>query len=132
MGHPASIRKTFVLLSLAVVLSLLVTTTVYACSGLRLLQMTTPHSSMDSEDIKRGPCADHKQDICKSVRARMLSIQPGLIKAPDGGPLSYFPTLQVVESFKDVVFLPHLFDLKIVYHPVFKLSLPFSFLVLRI
>ena len=124
--------KAFALLSFAVVLSLLVTTTVYACSGLSLFQMNPYHSSMSAEGVKRGPCAEHKQDICKSVRDRMLSIQPAAFKAPDAQPLLVLPLPLLVEIIEQVVSSPRPFELEIFYHPVFKLSLPFSFLVLRI
>jgi hypothetical protein len=132
MRKPILLRKPFTLVSLAIVLSLLITTTVYACSGLGLMQMNTQHSSMDGEGVKRGPCAEHKQDICKSVRERMLSIQPAAFKAPDAGSLLYCPTPLVLQSFENVGLLPQPFGVAIVYHPVFKLSLSFSYLVLRI
>ena len=130
MRRPVSSNKA--LLAIAVVLSLLVTTTVYACSGLSLFQMDAQHSSMGDEGVKRGPCAEHKQDICRSVRDRMRSTQPAAFKAPDAQPLWGFPSPLVFESFEEMVLPPYPFDLETFYHPVFKLSLPFSFRVLRI
>jgi len=73
--RPVFLSAAFKVLSLGVVLSLLVAITVYACSGLSEFHVTSHHISMDDEGLKRGPCADAKQDICKSVRNRMLSIQ---------------------------------------------------------
>jgi len=37
---------------------------------------------MDHNAMERGPCSKHKQDICKSVRYQMLSVQPSSL-VPD-------------------------------------------------
>jgi hypothetical protein len=43
------------------------------------MRMSFMSSSMDDRTVERGPCSDHKQDICKSVRDRMVSRQVSLI-----------------------------------------------------
>jgi len=132
MRRPAFSSKAFALLSLTVVLSLLVTTVVYACSGLNMFQMNAHQSTMKGEGVKRGPCAEHKQDICKSVRDRMLSIQPSAHKAENSQILVVLLLPSLKETTENVVFAAEPLEREILYHPVFKLSLPFSYLVLRI
>ena len=66
---------------LVVTFSLLFVSVVYACSGLDSMQLAFHDSSMDGEKVERGPCSDHKQDICKSVRNRMITVQVSSSKA---------------------------------------------------
>lgn len=63
------------LIPLLAVFSLLFTSVVYACSGQAFMSMSSMSSTMDSTAMQRGPCGEHKQDICKSVRDQMLSIR---------------------------------------------------------
>jgi len=132
MRKPLFTKKASFLLASTLVFSVLFTAIVYACSGLNLLPMNTHLSSMSGEGVKRGPCAEHKQDICKSVRDRMLSVQLSVSKAEASQQVLVLPLLPSVETVKQAVFSPAPFELQISYHPVFKLSLPFSYLVLRI
>lgn len=69
----------FRLIPLLVISSLLVTSIVYACSGLALAQLTTMSATMDHSATEGKPCNGHKQDICKSVRYQMLSVRPSLV-----------------------------------------------------
>ena len=105
---------------------------VYACSGLDTMRMAFHHSSMSAGTIERGPCSEHKQDICSSVRQRLLSIQasatqPGVSlhssTIPQEATLGIFLGPKV--SFGFLAFLAS-------YHSSFKLSFPFSYRVLRI
>ncbi|HEY2920992.1 MAG TPA: hypothetical protein VGK77_18575, partial [Candidatus Binatia bacterium] len=72
-------------------LSLLVNSVVYACSKLGSLGMAMAMQSssmattdgMNEKSVERGPCSQHKQDICKTVRDRMLSTQASTPKAAD-------------------------------------------------
>ena len=102
-------RKTFFtkklsfLVASTLVLSLLSTSIVYACSKLDPMNMALQLSSMNGMDgmnkgmIERGPCANHKQGICKSVRDRLLSIQPSPSKAgEDQAPLLLMLPLNLV------------------------------------
>ncbi len=96
------------------------------------------HTSMNGMDemnggmVQRGPCSEQRHDICKSVRNRMLSVQPSVSKAEAFLQAVVLPVPLLVETVEQVVFSPAPFELELFYHPVFKLSLPFSFLVLRI
>lgn len=81
--------------------------------------------------MDRGPCRQDKQDVCKSVRDRMLSVQAAVSKAEASQQFLVLALPLLVESADHVVSHPVPFHLEI-YHPVFKLSLSFVFLNLRI
>ena len=123
-------------------LSLLFNSVVYACSKLGFAGMATAmHGSsmtatdgMNEKSVERGPCAEHKQDICKSVRDRMLSIQPSPYKAVDVQqpvPL-LLPLNLVIDVPKHIDFSLASTTWEIAFHSVFKLPLSLSFSVLRI
>jgi len=132
------IRKSCLLVVSALVLSILFNSVVYACSRIDLMTVALHDSSMSGMDgmhggmVQRGPCNQHKQDICKSVRNRMLSIQPSSYKIDVQQPILLLlpPNL--------VIGLPkHIASLSAVgweadFHSVFKLPLHLSFSVLRI
>jgi hypothetical protein len=63
------------LVSLIAAFSFLFVSVVYACSGLSMFQMNGYSSSMAPETVERGPCEQHKQDLCKSVRDNLISLQ---------------------------------------------------------
>jgi hypothetical protein len=120
-------------LSLAVALSILFTSVVYACSGLNLMQMNGHHVAMNHETVERGPCAEHKQDLCKSVRERMLSVQPSFHKLDESQqPISLAPLSVLIDIPKHLVLLPNALIWQTAFHSVFKLPLPLFLSVLRI
>jgi len=55
--------------------SFLAATLVYACSGGDFMRLGHPVSSLSGGMVSNGPCNETRQDVCKSVRDRMLSIQ---------------------------------------------------------
>ena len=63
------------LIALVVASSLLLVSVAYACSGHDFMPMSSMSADMDNKAMERGPCDKHKQDICKSVRYQMLSVQ---------------------------------------------------------
>jgi hypothetical protein len=122
-------------------LSLLFNSVVYACSKLGSLGMgmsmqgssMVKTDGMSEKSVERGPCSQHKQDICISVRDRMISIQPTLSKVGDHQQVT--PALlpvNLIEVPKHVVLSPTSVTWGIAFHSVFKLPLPLSFSVLRI
>ncbi len=132
-------KKFCFLVASALAVSILFISIVYACSRIGPMNMTMQAYSMSGMDgmgegmrVQRGPCSEHKQDICKTVRDRMLSIQPSVHKAEASLELIVLPLAIGIETVEQVVFSPVSFDREIFNHPVFKLSLPFSFSVLRI
>ncbi len=120
------------LISFLVVSSYLLTSVVYACSGLAFLPMSSMSTAMDHEPMNRGPCNDHRQDICKSVRDQMLSIQAS---SPLAKVAVHISTI-LQSAYFDVPLLVNLLPATgppgVVLHSVFKLSFLFSNQVLRI
>jgi hypothetical protein len=123
-------------------LSLLVNSVVYACSKLGSLGMAMAMQSssmattdgMNEKSVERGPCSQHKQDICKTVRDRMISIQPSPYKPADSQQpiVAFLPPNLIIDSPKHIAFSFASIRWEIAFHSVFKLPLPLSFLVLRI
>lgn len=123
-------------------LSLLFNSLAYACSKLgsvgMAMAMHGPSMPMGDRTnggaVERGPCADHKRDICKSVRDRTVSIQPSPSKAEDYqqfAPL-LLPLGFVIPLPKHIAFRLSSMRWEIAFHSVFKLPLSLSFSVLRI
>ena len=118
--------------ALIVICSLLFVSIVYACSGLSSTQPAFHASSMNGATTEKGPCSEHQQDICKSVRDRMLSIQPSSSQAADSQQSSTLLVQFFIGIPTQLVFSPVQQACEAALHPVFKLSLPFSLSVLRI
>jgi hypothetical protein len=133
MGKLLFTKKFSLLLASTLIFSVLFTAIVYACSGLDQVRMAFHHSSMNGGTmVERGPCSEHKQDLCKSVRYRILSIQASATRVENSlQVLTIPPESSVHVPMPFAVSLGSL-PLRTVFHPVFKLSLPFTYLVLRI
>jgi len=89
---------------------------------------------MDKKSVERGPCAQHKQDICKTIRDRMVSTQASQFHMGDyqqSIPL-HFPLNVVLDIPKHIAFSFASTTWEIAFHSVFKLPLTLSFSVLRI
>lgn len=131
-------QKSWLPIVSALVVSILFNSVVYACSKLdpMALQVGSAHSmsGMNERTIERGPCAEHKQDICKSVRERLLSIQPSPSKTADSQQqiIPFLPLNVIIDIPKQMAFSSDSVDLKTAFHGVFKLPLPYSLRVLRI
>ena len=136
---PMTARKSWLLIASILAVSLVFNSIVYACSGLMSVGMVLQGSlkTMDgtnSATVERGPCADHKQDICKSVRDRMLSVQPSASKAVDSQQTTilFLPLNLIIDIPKHIDFSFGSLTWQTAFHAVFKLPLPFSLRVLRI
>ena len=134
-------KKAGLVIGSVLALSLLFNSVVYACSKLDSLGMAmTVHGSsmsttdgMNEKSVERGPCSQHKQDICKTVRDRMISIQPSLAKADYQEPAPLLlPLSLTIDIPKHIAFRPPSLTWDIAFHSVFKLPLSLSFSVLRI
>src|ERR671918_720663 len=122
------------IIPLLLVFSLLFTSVVYACSGLSVMQTKLMSASMDDGAVERGPCSKHKQDICKSVRERMLSIQPSSYKAEavQQSLILLLPHNPLINIPKLIAFFFSSVAWEIALHSVFKIPLYLSSSVLRI
>jgi hypothetical protein len=103
----------------------------HACPSLASTNSAIRQTTMNMAASDGSPCGKEKPDICQSVRDRMLSIEPSvsgvdsLEKMVSAAPISFI-SLNALGS------LPAAFVTKVSFHPVFKLPLTFSYLVLRI
>jgi hypothetical protein len=119
-------------IAVAVAFYLLFVSVVYACSSLYAAQMTFHPSAASNGNIERGPCSEKKQDICQSVRYSMLSIQSSISSTKIALYASQISQKATVEIPFPFDFSVAALSLTTAFHPIFKLSLPFSYLVLRI
>ncbi len=116
--------------ALVVTLVFLLVSITHACSGLAPMGSRIEQSSMN-RDMGNVPCGEQKTDICKSVRDSILCVKPSVSEAVNPRPT--FTSVQLsVESPTPLVFSPVAPVIETGYHPVFKLPLTLSYLVLRI
>lgn len=126
-------KRIFPIAAIALVFTLLFVSIVYACSGLDQVRMSFQHSSMDGGTmVERGPCSEHKQDLCKSVRHRMLSIQAPSTQTENSAQVLATPLEPFVEASTTFYVSLASLQLSAAFHPLFKLPLTYSYLVLRI
>jgi hypothetical protein len=120
------------LIPILVISSLLFTSIVYACSGLRSVEMSFASAAMDQSAMERGPCSNHKQDICKSVRHQMLSLKASISVTEIVLHLSTVLQSMLVEIPLLLNSLPTAGPPGVFFHSVFRSPLLFSSQVLRI
>ena len=100
----------------------------HACSGLNSMNPVMQQSPMNMGASDGVPCGKEKPDICKSVRDSMLSVKPSL-----SAPEQMVAPLQLsIDARFVLVSLPSTWVSEARFHPVFKLPLSLSYLVLRI
>ena len=123
-------RKRPLLISLTLIFTLLVNAVIYACSNPNSMSMGFNHSSVN-HGANENPCAEpKKEDICKAVRDRMVTVQPVSSQDIQG---ALAPILHVPVDISEHLALPTVVQLwQVTFHAVFKLSLPVSLSVLRI
>ena len=124
-------KKLSVLAASIVAFAFVFVSITHACSGLTSLKRAMQQSPMNMGASDAAPCGKEKPDICKSVRDSMLSVKPSVsgVDSPEKmastSPIS-FASL-ILHGAPPVAFVT-----KVSFHPVFKLPLTFSYLVLRI
>jgi hypothetical protein len=119
--------------ALFIVFAFLSVSIAHACSGFGPVGVMIEQSSSNAGVANNGPCNQHKEDVCKSVRDSILSIQPSLSNAD----VSQQPVLPIQLSIESEDPTQVGFSLLFpvigrAFHPVFKLSLSLSYLVLRV
>lgn len=103
----------------------------HACSGLAPMKPAVQQSPMNMGGGNNPPCSKEKGDICQSVRDSILSVKPSISEAAN--PRQTVPPLQLsVESPTRLVSSRVAAVIGVAFHPVFKLPLTLSYLVLRI
>jgi hypothetical protein len=129
-------RKPVKYITLATVAFFIFTAVAYACPGITYAAGSALNfsSAMPEHDMGKDDCGDHKINICQSVRDQLVSI-----KAPTVQPAStlYRVSLTPQPLLFEAATAPHLFYGRSppeapAFHPVFKLQLAYSYLVLRL
>jgi hypothetical protein len=103
----------------------------HACSGLTPMNLAVQQSPMNMGGSNTPPCSKENGDICQSVRDSILSVKPS-ISAADNLRQTVPPVELSVESPTLLVSSPVAPIIGVSFHPVFKLPLTVSYLVLRI
>lgn len=103
----------------------------HACSGLASMNPIMQQSPMNMGAGDSSPCGNEKPDICKSVRDSMLSVKPAGSGIDSPEKTVSLPLISFVRPILSG-FLPLVLVSKASFHPVFKLPLSYSYLVLRI
>ncbi len=103
----------------------------HACSGLVPTDLAVQHSPMNMGGGNTPPCSKEKGDICQSVRDSILCVKPSVSEAVNPRPTVTSVPLSI-DSPALLVFSPVALVSESAFHPVFKLPLTLSYLVLRI
>jgi len=127
------VRRLSAATALFVVFAFLLVSIAHACSGLGPVGVMIEQSPRNAGVANNSPCNQHKEDVCKSVRDSILLIQPSVSK-PDVSQQLVLPIQLSIESESptQVGFSPLFPVIERAFHPVFKLPLSLSYLVLRI
>jgi len=103
----------------------------HACSGSAPMSLALHQSPMSMGEGNDSPCGKEKGNICQSVRDSILSVKPSISAA--GNPQQTVPPLQIsIDNPIQLVYSPVAPVIESAFHPVFKLPLTLSYLVLRI
>ena len=117
--------------ALVIVFAFVIVSIAHACSGLAPMKLAVQQSPMNMGGGDNPPCSKEKGDICQSVRDSILSLKPSISAADN--PQQTFPPIQLsVESPTLLVSSTVAPVIDVAFHPVFKLPLSRSYLVLRI
>ena len=117
--------------ALFIVFAFLSVSIAHACSGLAPMNLAIQQSPMNMGGGNNPPCSKEKGDLCQSVRDSILSVKPSISAASN--PQQTVPPLQLsIDS--PIQFVSSLVAaiIGVSFHPVFKLPLTVSYLVLRI
>lgn len=118
-------------MALIVAFAFVLVSITHACSGVATINLALQQSPMNMGGGNNPPCSKEKGDICQSVRDSILSIKPS-ISAADNPQQTVSPLELSVERPTLLVSSPVAPIIGPAFHPVFKLPLTVSYLVLRI
>ena len=106
------LKKLSAAVASSVVFVFLAVSIVHACADVASVNRIAQQSFMNIDGTNQ-PCHSEESDFCKSVRDSILSLLP----VEDANLVASSPINHITQG---------------AFHPVFKLPLPFSYLVLRI
>jgi len=109
----------------------LIVSITHACSGLAPMNPAVQQSPMNMGGGNNPPCGKEKGDVCQSVRDSILFVKPS-ISAADNPQQTVSPTQLPVEGPIQLFSSSVASVSGVALHPVFKLPLTLSYLVLRI
>src|SRR5258706_11210890 len=125
------LKKFSAVAALIVAFAFIFVSITYACASLAPMNLAVQQSPMNMGGGNNPPCSKDKEDICQFVRDSILSVKPSISAAHNlqqtVPPLQLSvesPTLLVSSAVAPIIGVP--------FHPVFKLPLTLSYLVLRI
>jgi hypothetical protein len=125
------LKKLSALAASIVAFAFVIVSIAHACSGLTPMNLAVQQSPMNMGQGNNPPCSKEKGDICQSVRDSILSVRPSISAADN--PQQTVPTLPLsLEGPTRLVSSPVAAVIGVAFHPVFKLPLTVSYLVLRI
>jgi len=124
------LKKLFAVAASIVAFAFIIVSVAHACSGLAPMSLALHQSPMN---MGGGipPCSKEKGDSCQSVRDSILSVKPS-ISAADNPQQTVSPTQLPVENPIQRISSPVASLSGVAFHPVFKIPLTLSYLVLRI
>jgi len=124
------LKKLSAVAALIVAFAFVTVSIAHACSGLTPMNLAVQQSPMNMGG-GNPPCSKEKGDLCQSVRDSILSVKPSISAASN--PQQTLPPLEFsLESPTLLVSSPTARIIGVSFHPVFKLPLTVSYLVLRI
>ena len=124
------LKKLSAVAALIVAFAFVTVSIAHACSGLNPMNLAVQQSPMNMGG-GNPPCSKEKGDLCQSVRDSILSVKPSISVASN--PQQTVPPLQLsIDSPIQIVSSPVAPIIAVSFHPVFKLPLTVSYLVLRI
>jgi hypothetical protein len=112
----------------------LITAVAYACPGNLLVANTSISTEMPGHEMaKHNDCGDPKVNPCRTVRDQIVSVKA----APDQATAGWQSLYERVQLLPQAVAAATVFHGRspptiASFHPVFKLPLSFSYLVLRL
>src|SRR5258707_6713132 len=111
------VRRLSAATALFVVFAFLLVSIAHACSGLGPVGVMIEQSSRNAGMANNSPCNQHKEDVCKSVRDSILSIQPSVSKAEVSQPVLPIQVSIESESPTQVGFSPLFPVIERAFHP---------------
>lgn len=125
------IKKLYAVAASIVAFAFVFVSITHACSGLAPMNLAVQQGPMNMGGGNNPPCSKEKGDACQTVRDSILSVKPSISVA--ASPQQTVPPLQLsVDSPILLVLSPVGSVIGVSFHPVFKLALTVSYLVLRI
>lgn len=126
------IRVKQLLTATAVILAFVLESIAFACPDPARMRAPLFSDAAGSEMGDQEPCSGAKEEMCASVRDSMVSIRAAAFRL--ASPLQNAAVFAPIKAEVNVAgeFFVGSLSVRLPFHPVFKLRLPFAYSVLRI